>query len=110
MSKRKSFLASHIEKAREEHERFKQGKGSSVTDFWSEVADRENRKTIGFANYRQLLSALNKIDSLAITYKADDLKCINEYLSKVEREHLLEEINRQVQILIRIQRYLQNKK
>lgn len=103
---KKSFIESHVERAKEHHEKHEQEKDSNVISFVAETEDRENVKTIGFSVFRELLGAINKVHGFTIMHKDNDVKTIKSYASGEDLSGLLQSIDETIRALVHIQNIL----
>lgn len=103
---KKSFIESHVERAKEQHEKHEQEKDSNVISFVAETEDRENVKTIGFSVFRELLGVVNKVHGFTITHKDNDVKTIKSYASGEDLSGLLQSIDETIRALVHIQNIL----
>lgn len=103
---KKSFLESHVERAKEQHEQHEQAKNSAVIDFVAEAEDRENVKTIGYSVFKDLSGAVNKVHGFTITNSDNDLKAAKAYASEDEFSALMRRIDETIRALVHIQNVL----
>lgn len=103
---KKSFIESHVERAKEQHEQHEQAKDSAVIDFVAEAEDRENVKTIGYSVFKDLSGAVNKVHGFTITNSDNDLKAVKAYTSEDEFSALMRRIDETIRALVHIQNVL----